>query len=113
MTENVSHRYLYLLTIVWPYTAEALHGIDLFVLTSNVVALQAFLNCRVGVSAAIVLLVSDSQNLHILGLNECSKHAALNCFFVLRILALDVRCCLGHRILSYCCPPWPNVDRGS
>ncbi len=41
------------------YTPEARHAIDLFVLTSNVAALQAFLNCGAWTAAGLVLLVSE------------------------------------------------------
>jgi len=55
-------KYLYLLTIVWPYTDLAVHAIDLFVLTSNIVALQAFLNCRFMIAASLVLAVRNKYH---------------------------------------------------
>ena len=50
-------KYLYLLTIVWEYTDEALVAIDVFVLTSNIAALRAFLNCSLATAASLMLLV--------------------------------------------------------
>ena len=50
-------KFLYLLTIVWSYTEASLYAIDLFVLTSNMAALQAFLNCGVSTAAMLISLV--------------------------------------------------------